>query len=381
METVNVKRELIGWALERSGLEVAELTKPFPKLAQWLAGDAQPTLRQLERLAKKTYTPIGYFFLPEPPVEELPIPDFRTVSDHMPVTPSPNLIDTLHTMERRQAWMHEFMIEQGEEPLAFVGSVRRTATPEAIAKRLRTALQLDDAWASHKGTWTDALRHLREAAEWIGVLVFVNGVVDNNTHRKLDPEEFRGFVLTDDYAPLVFVNGADAKSAQMFTLAHELAHLWLGQAGLFDLPNLDPGEEPVEQLCNRVAAEFLVPADALQERWREFRREDEPFQAVARFFKVSPIVAARRALDLGLVRRADFLSFFRAYQADERRRAAKTSGGNFFRNQNTRLGRRFGRAVVQAAREGHLLYRDAFHLTGLHGKTFDKYAKHVGALG
>lgn len=393
MDTLNVKPELIRWAIERSGRSVETLMRHFPKIAQWEAGEAQPTLRQLESLASKTWTPLGYFFLPQPPVEKLPIPDFRTVRDTPIQRLSPDLIETLHTMQRRQAWLRDYLIEEGHDRLAFVSSTSTKQSPEAVARRIKNALSIDVDWASRHATWTDALRALREAADGIGILVVVNGVVGNSTRRKLDPEEFRGFVLLDDYAPLIFVNGADARSAQMFTLAHELAHLWVGRAGLFNLPDLEPSQHAVERFCNRVAAEFLVPAAELRAAWPdevlvpaaevEAARPDarppaEPFQMIARRFKVSPIVAARRALDLGLIQKLAFLEFFKAYQADERRKAARARG-DFYQTQNVRLGRRFARIVAQAAREGRLLYRDAYHLTGLHGATFDRYANSVGA--
>ena len=220
---------------------------------------------------------------------------------------------------------------------------------------------------------------LRRAAEAAGILVVINGVVGNNTHQPLNPQEFRGFVLCDAYAPLVFINGADAKSAQMFTLAHELAHLWLGKDGLFNLLDLETSADEVEKFCNRVAAEVLIPTAELSDCWPVESRKPEPFQALAKRFKVSPLVAARRALDAGLITRADFFQFIKAYQEDERRRAAKRSpGGDFYKTQETRIGRRFGIAVVRAAREGRLLYRDAYRLTGLAGKTFDQYAEGLG---
>ena len=235
---------------------------------------------------------------------------------------------------------------------------------------------MSDGWAGSISSWTGALRVLREAAEGAGALVVVNGVVGNDTHRKLDPAEFRGFVLADDYAPLVFINGSDARSAQMFTLAHELAHLWIGEGGIFDLPEMQSGGDRREVFCNRVAAEFLVPAAELKQFWPKANRKAEPFQAIAKEFKVSPIVAARRALDLGLIDQPRFFDFYRAYQTDERRTAAKAKGGgDFYNNQNVRLGKRFARAVMLAAKEGRLLYREAYSLTGLQGATFDKYAK------
>lgn len=380
MQTLNVKHELIRWALERSGRSVEGLARQFPKLGKWKSGEAQPTLKQLEALAKKTWTPLGYFFLPEPPQEKLPIPDFRRVSDRPVGSASPNLIDTLHTMQRRQTWMRDYLVDSGHAPLSFIASANLREAPAAVAQKIRQVTGTGDGWASHHGTWSDALRHLREAIEEAGILVVINGVVGNDTHRKLDTEEFRGFVLMDNYAPLIFVNGSDAKSAQMFTLAHELAHLWVGESALFNLSNLEPSEFAVEQFCNKVAAEFLVPAREFEAYWTRAIQDAEPFQAIARHFKVSPIVAARRAQDLGLIQQAEFLTFFRSYQEDERRKAARvSSGGNFYQTQNVRLGKRFARAVALAAKEGRLLYRDAYRLTDLHGATFDKYVKRLEA--
>jgi Zn-dependent peptidase ImmA (M78 family) len=378
MSKVAVKSDLISWAWERSGVTRSVLLKRFPKFPEWERGEAQPTLRQLERLAKTTSTPLGYFFLPEPPEDRLPIPDFRTVPDAQAGRPSPNLLETIQTMQQRQGWMRDFLIEQGEEPLTFVASVNMQDDSDHVARRIRTALSLAENWARLEPSWTDALRALREAIEAIGVLVMVNGIVGNNTRRKLDVNEFRGFVLVDDYAPLVFVNGADARAAQMFTLAHELAHLWLGRGGVFNFEDLQPANNDVELFCNRIAAEFLVPAQDLRRQWQEARPADEPFQFIARHFKVSPLVAARRALDIGPIGRERFFEFYREYQEDERRQKRKSSGGDFYATQGMRIGERFAHAVIRAVKEGRLLYRDAYRLTGLHGKTFDRYAESLG---
>ena len=377
MSKVAVKSDLISWARERSGLTINALVKRFPKFRDWERGEAL-TLRQLEALAKTTSTPLGYFFLPEPPEERLPIPDFRTLPGAQVRRPSPNLLETVQTMQQRQGWMRDFLIEQGQEPLAFVGSVALRDDPNRVAARIRRVLSLPDDWARRERTWIDALRALREAAEEARILVMINGIVGNNTRRKLDVNEFRGFVLIDDYAPLVFINGADARAAQMFTLAHELAHLWVGRGGVFNLEVLQPANDEVEIFCNRVAAEFLVPAQDLRRQWAEAQEADEPFQFLARHFKVSPLVATRRALDLGLLQRKEFFDFYREYQADERRQKRKSSGGDFYATQGMRVGERFANAVIRAVKEGRLLYRDAYRLTGLHGKTFDRYAESLG---
>lgn len=279
-------------------------------------------------------------------------------------------------MERRQAWVREYLIDEGEEPLPFVRSAALDDQPASVAEEMRSILVLKQGWAAEHGTWSEALRELQKRMEAASVLVVVNGIVGNNTHRKLNPEEFRGFVLVDNYAPLVFVNGADAKAAQMFTLAHELAHLWLGSSAAFDLRELQPADDDTERACNRIAAEFLIPEHELRNSWPEARQYPNRFQVIARRFKVSELVAARRALDLTLIRKSEFHDFYRAYLEDARRRSSEGErGGDFYASQNFRIGRRFAETVVRAAREGKLLYRDAYELTGLYGKAFDRYAE------
>ncbi|MBN1235996.1 MAG: ImmA/IrrE family metallo-endopeptidase [Methanotrichaceae archaeon] len=374
MNRISVSEPVLSWALERSSRR-SSIEKRFPKLAEWLSGSSKPTLHQLEALARATSTPLGYFFLPEPPKELLSIPHFRTLVSERPCQPSPDLLETVQLMERRQAWMREHLIEQGHEPLDFVHSAQLTIGPGQLADEMRRMLGLAKGWAANQRRWTDALRHLQSRIEGAGILLAVSGIVGNNTHRKLDPAEFRGFVLVDEYAPLVFVNGADGKAAQMFTLAHELAHIWFGSSAAFDLRELQPADDETEKACNRVAAEFLVPASQLFDFWPSVSQEPERFQATARHFKVSKLVVTRRAMDLGLITKREFRDFYQDYQEKERRASAQSQGGgDFYATQNLRIGRRFAEVVVRAAREGKLLYRDAYQLTGLYGKTFEQYA-------
>ena len=375
MSRVAITESVLYWALSRSGRNFDSLEARFPRIQEWASGDSQPTLRQLESFARATFTPLGYLLLKEPPADELPISHFRTQADETPDRPSPDLIETVHTMELRQAWMREFLVEQGQERLGFIGSASPSIGPVELADEMRSTVGLTAEWAADYSTWTDALAALRRTLEDKGVLVVFNGVVGNNTRRKLNPGEFRGFVLVDDYAPLVFVNNADAKSAQMFTLAHELAHLFLGTSAAFDLRGMQPADDPTEQLCNQAAAEFLVPSDLLRDTWHEIRAINLGIQAIASRFKVSEIVAARRALDLNLISWDQFWDFYRENQA--RRNVAPSGGGNFYANQDFRVGRPFAAAVVQATREGNLLYSEAYRLTGLYGKTFEEYAAYI----
>lgn len=378
-DRVHINPEFFRWAQERAGISPEALGEKFPRYPEWLSGNVEPTIKQLEKFADQTYAPLGYFFLAEPPDEKLPIPDFRTVANHKVARPSPHLLDTIHAVQLRQEWMRAFLIEQGEPALAFVGSRTLQDSPETVAGEIRRTLGLEPRWSREFDTWEDALRHLVQMIEGAGVLVMINGVVENNTHRPLDVEEFRGFVLSDAHAPVIFINGTDAKAAQMFTIVHELAHLWLGQGGVSGFKDLLPSGHTVEIFCNAVAAEFLVPAREIEAAWQEVKHNDDPFDRIARMFKVSPVVAARRALDLGLVSRAGFVAFYTRYRALwAARKAQKPGGGSFYRTLGSRLGKRFPAAVYSAAKEGRLPYRDAYQLTGLSGESYDRFGREFG---
>lgn len=357
-----------------------DLAAKFKKYAQWECGEEQPTFAQLEKVAQATHAPLGYFFLPQPPQESLPVADFRTIRNEALRRPSPELLDTLHAMQRRQDWMSEWRQEEGSPSQKWIGSATLQDDPAQLAVQMRRQLGLETGWAKDISTWEDALRELRHRMQRAEVMVFVNGVVDNNTHRPLDENEFRGFALVDRHAPLVFVNGTDSKSAQMFTLMHELAHLWLGQGGISNYNAFKPDRKPgIEAFCDMAAAEALMPASELRAAWAEIAGQEQPIPDLAKQFKVSPMVAARRLRDLRLITDGTYWAFYDAYQEFlQKLKKKKTKGGNFWNTQGVRLDPRFSEAVVQAAQAGRLPYREAYHLTGLKATSFDKLTSGLG---
>ena len=335
------------------------------------------SMTQVDNLARRTHTPLGYLFLNDPPDDSLPIADFRTLGGTRSSRPSPNLLETVYAMQRRQSWMREELIEQEAQPLDFVGSYNLNSPSANVARAMRDVLQVTDGWASAEFNWTQSLSRLRDKVEDIGVLVVFNGVVGNNTSRKLDRNEFQGFALADQYAPLIFVNNADFKAAQIFTLAHELAHLFVDASGLSHIPNLQPAEHPTERFCDMTAAEFLVPEEELKVLWVEIGQSANPFQLIARHFKVSTLVAARRSLDLGLIKQDAFFEFWER-ERWRNERQSNSSGGDFWVNQRWRIGPRFGAAVARAVKEGRLLYREAYSLTGLTPNSFENMPTRMG---
>ena len=299
--TVPASIPVLRWAAERARLDDFALVKRFRKWPLWLSGEAQPTLRQIEDFARMTHTPFGYFFLPEPPRMELPVPDFRSLRDAPVREPSIDLLDTVYLCQRRQDWFREYARINGLPPVPFVGEVRVGDVPEAVAAKLRDTLDLSVTERQTLPTWTDALRQLIARTEDAGVLVMASSIVGANSHRKLDVDEFRGFALADHLAPLVFLNAGDSKAAQMFSLAHELAHLALGQSSISDAEAGRVPERTTERWCNKVAAELLMPLAAMREAVQREAAIEQEIQRLARLFKVSTLVALRRLFDAGLM--------------------------------------------------------------------------------
>ncbi len=384
MIRVPVNPGLLRWARARSGIAHEDLAARFKKLPEWEDGETQPTLKQVEAFARAVHLPVGYLFLTEPPEEAVPIPDFRTFAAHEVTRPSPNLLDTIYTCQERQSWYRDFVRVTRQPELDFVGSATVEASPESVAAEMRETLGFDLAARRECPTWTDALRLFIRQADEAGVLVMVSGVVMSNNRRALDPAEFRGFALSDPLAPLIFINGRDTKAAQMFTLAHELAHIWLGASALSNL-GVAPGSgfRREEVWCNAAAAELLVPLAALQSDLRQDEPLPDALSRLARAFKVSTLVILRRLLDAGWIDRDCFdVAWDREVERLRALVQRGSGGGDFYRTTLARVSHRFARALVVSTLEGHTLYRDAFRMLGVKKtKTFNNLGREVGVMG
>jgi len=382
MTTVATSVPVLRWAAQRAHLGEDVLKKRFPKWSLWLTGEAQPTLKQLEDFARLTHTAFGYFFLPEPPTLTLPVPDFRTLRDEALQEPSSDLLDTLYLCQQRQDWYREHARLHGLPPLPFVGSATLQEAPGAVAHRLREQLGLSTEARRQLPTWTDALRQLIAKAEDAGVMVMVSSVVGSNSRRKLDVGEFRGFALVDDLAPLIFLNGADSKAAQMFTLAHELAHVWLGASGVSNAQVGQVPEQQTERWCNQVAAELLMPLEELRAAHQRNLPIPEEIQRLAREFKVSTLVALRRLFDAGFI---DQATLWQHYREEEKRLCTlnerSSGGGDFYRSLTARTGKRFARAIVASTLEGFTSFSEAYRLLGVRKTaTFYEAARELGVM-
>ena len=374
---------MLEWARARSGIDDDTWAKRFPRFDTWVAGESNPTLRQLEEFARKTYTPVGFFFLDEPPTENIPVPDFRTIGDRPVAGPvTANLLDTLYICLARQEWYRDSQLLNGEMPLDFVGTATLQTPPAQAAVSMREQLAWTPRLRERLTSWDAALTALRENSEAAGVLVMISGIVGSNTRRKLVPDEFRGFALADPFAALVFINGADSKAAQVFTLAHELAHLWLGSTALSDVEPMSTRSFDEERWCNQVAAELLVPMNEFESAFDDAGDLRSQLRPLAERFRVSTQVILGRIREMGTLSWDQFMTELRIEQ--ERVAAIVTEsagGGNYYTTKPVQVGKRFARELIASTLEGRTTYTEAFRLLGVKKtSTFEGLGQQLGVL-
>lgn len=378
---VPVSPDVLEWALDRTH-DPDAITEAMPKVLEWLAGDSQPTVKQLTTFAARTGTPFGYLLLRFPPALDLPVPDFRegfggqTFGD-----PSPNLLAVVHQSIRRQDWYRDYAIDNALPEVDVVGSASDMRPVEAAADMRRVmAYEV----GQRRGSWSDQRKHLLRAFEDLGGLTVATSMVENNTHRMLDQDEFRGFSLVDPLAPLVFVNTRQTMNGQLFTLAHEFAHVWRGIGGV-SLEDLRwRAQSAVERWCNDVASEFLVPAADLGRQYPDLNRLDlvELLERLARRYRCGTLVVLQAINRTGLRQFDDYQATYDE-EVDRLKALAEDredSGGSgqFLYNQPYRIGERFSRAVIDDALGGRTPLAEAVRLTSLKSLTnFDNYARYL----
>jgi Zn-dependent peptidase ImmA (M78 family) len=380
VERVDVNPELLTWARTRAGLSLAMLRRRFAKLEDWEAGELSPTRKQFEAFARATHVPTDWLFLATPPIERVPIPDRRALAHDGERRPSPDLLETIERCRQRQGWYRSFARASREPRVGVVGSLSLDDDVADAAAAMREALDFE---LGHRGpNYTRAVRVLAENAEDHGILVMVNGVVGSNTRRKLDPQEFRGFALADPVAPVVFVNGADLKAVQIFTLAHELAHVWLGDTALSDADLVARPKGRAERWCAAVAGELLVPSAVLEDEHDPEREVTQELARLARRFKVSTLVALKRVHELGSLDAEEYEHEFdreRRRVVDAQRKRAGRGGGNFYNTQPVRVSKRFARAIIGSALDGKTPYEDACAMLGFRkASTLQELGKRLG---
>ncbi|WP_077529606.1 XRE family transcriptional regulator [Vreelandella utahensis] len=378
MTTANINPEMLTWARERSGIPVPDFARKNgvteERLQEWESGKRSLTFNQAMRFADKAHVPFGYLFLAEPPEEELPIPDLRTVEGQGVQRPSGELLDLVKLMLQRQEWYREYLQQHFSEPSPYVGRSASSDAVAAIVKDMRACLGVGPH--PTRGKWEDYYRDLVERIESLGVLVMRQGNLGHHT-RPLRVEEFRGFAIVDDYAPIIFINHSDALGARLFTLIHELCHVWIGQSGISDGETNTHQQQEV--LCNAVAAEFLVPAEEFQGLWQQdLEHWEDNLPPLEAHFHVSTWVLARRALTLNFISNEQY-SLYIADQRAQHKKREGSGGPTYYQTRKAQISRPFSRAVVGEALSGQLMLREAGELLGgIKPGKIERFARELG---
>ncbi|MBQ0745879.1 MAG: ImmA/IrrE family metallo-endopeptidase [Marinobacter sp.] len=378
MTTANINTHMLTWARERSGIDVSDFARKCgvteDRLLEWESGKRTMTFNQAMRYAEKAHVPFGYLFLIKPPKEVLPIPDLRTLEGRGVQRPSAELLDLVKLMLQRQEWYREYLQQHFAETSPYVSRFCSSDSVAAIVEDMRACLGVE----AHptRGKWDDYYRDLVQRIESLGILVMRQGDLGHHT-RPLRVEEFRGFAIVDEYAPIIFVNHSDALGARLFTLIHELCHIWIGQSGISDGDTNTHRQEEV--LCNAVAAEFLVPAEEFRALWQQdLQRWEDNLPALEARFHVSTWALARRALTLHFISNDQYGRYI-AEQKSLHKQRTRGSGPTYYQTKKAQISRPFSRAVVGEALSGQLLLREAGELLGgMKPGKIETFAKELG---
>lgn len=370
MTLAYINANILKWSRSRTDIPqqvmAMKIKVPFEKYQSWEDGIQYPTINQAMKIAHYLKIPFGYLYLSKPPIEEnLPIPDFRTIHTQMNQKVSIDLQDTLDIVMRQQEWFSSFLKEEANESLTFIGSCTLEDSVERIVKDIRKHLNWGIKTFSSINSKAEYLRLLTKKCNDCGITILRNGIVGNNTHRPLQISEFRGFAICDVSAPYIFINSQDSYAAQIFTLAHEIAHLWLGESGIsninLDAPTIDEYQN-IEKKCNSIAAELLVPV-ALLHKYPKIK-DYEGIITLSREYKVSTIVILRRLQEIHKISQQQFYDYYEIILQEREiiehlAPSTSSSGGNFYNTFYSRTGESFSHAIISSVLMSKLLYRDA----------------------
>jgi Zn-dependent peptidase ImmA (M78 family) len=366
-EGIPINGDVITWARQRAGMSPDEAEKKFPKIAAYEAGDLLPSYPQLEAMATEFRIPVAVFFFPErpsvPPIQET----FRTLPDSEFAQLPRRIQYLLRKAKAFQLGLSE--LTQGRNPAArlITREVEFTArmSPDTMAARVRSYLGVT---LEQQSAWRDddeALKQWRQTLFSVGIFVFKDAFRE---------ERFSGFSLYDEVFPIIYVNNSAAKTRQIFTLFHELGHLLFHTSGIDPqdhgyIDRLAERSRNIEILCNRFAAQFLVPEKAFEAAFAGQRADERTAEILAARFHVSREFIFRKFLDRDLITQDDYILAARRWKEQKQEKP----GGDSYWNKLSYLGRDY---VALAFSQYHANSIDETQL----GEYLDMKPKNVGTL-
>lgn len=375
---------VLKWARESAKMyeetAAAKVSVTVDKLQEWESGRSQPTIKQAQTLAKAYKRPFALFFLPEIPRDFQPLQDFRKTGSKRLTTSS---IFIIREIQQKQAWISDTHADNDEIKLPFVGRFTIDDNPQVVAQDILKTLDIHPA----KYKTENPIKEWIDAAETKGIFVSRTSFI--HSRLKLDSEELQGFAISDPYAPFVFVNSDDWNAPQLFTLLHELAHVWIAETGISNYvePEIKNKEKfhPVELFCNEVAANALMPKDIILNFGTQIYKNSKDVFKSAKLLGVSSFALIVRALNLGIIsvplyqklkKQADidFAEYLKREAEKKARQKEKDNPGgpNYFVLQLNRNSRLFTQTVLDAFRGGSIEPTLASNLLNVQINKFQK---------
>ncbi len=383
MSEALITPDVLTWARQRAEISLEQLadklTIQVEKIQKWEKGENKPTFVQAQKIAKIFQIPFGYLFLQTPPEDKLPIPDLRTFKNEPIGELTPEFKSLLNDILLKQKWYKDYILENDGNEKKFLQKFTINSNKKEIITNINEVLNLKSLIGKALRR-EDLLNKLISKIEKLDILVMKNGIVGSNTHKPLDTKEFRGFAIYDKFAPLIFLNSKDANSAQIFTLIHELVHLWIGESGI-SLLDLNHTDNEIELFCNEITAEILVPTNLLDNYWDNSAIFEKHYKELATIFSVSTLVILNKLYSLKYIDYKTYSKYtnieaekYKEFMAIKK----KASGGNFYKTLKTRNGMNFSTALIISTLEGKTLYKEAATLLNMNSSNINRFALELG---
>ncbi|MGE5412257.1 MAG: ImmA/IrrE family metallo-endopeptidase [Clostridiales bacterium] len=370
--------DILKWARISARMTIESASSKIPvsadKLLEWEAGEAFPTIRQAKILANAYRRPFAMLFLPEIPLDFQLIQDFRMKGSRELSTSSVFLI---RDIQQKQAWISEVLADNNEEKLPFVGRFNYNCDPKIVASNILETLNINPG--AYKTT--NVLLEWVNTAESNGIFISMTSFL--HSRLKLDSEEIQGFAIADEYAPFIFINTEDWKAAQLFSLVHELVHIWIAKTGISNVSELALNNKsvflPVELFCNEVAANVLLPDYLFKEIPSVTFNNIAEIYKVSKKYGVSSFPLLIRALDLKIINikeynhlKAEAEIKYNEYLKIKQTKKKSDNHPDYYLLHLYRNGKLFTQTVLDAFKGGHIESNLASSLLNIQINKFNK---------
>lgn len=378
------------WARKTSHLELDEIPKSIispPRLLSIEEGRALPTFSELQKLSKKYDRSLGILLGDSIPEDDyIALPFFRK-SDKTEYDSA--LTMYIRDIQDKQDWARNYLISEGGMPLDFIGTVRISDDITYTAQTIKRVLSFPEYTQ-----FTDNKKYLKaitQAIEEHNIFISITG--SNQSNKSISLEQAQGFAISDDFAPFIFVNTKNTTNAKIFTLVHEIVHLFINQSGISENPlnyrTPDCPEDIIENFCNDVAGEILLPSVSFKNEFSKLSAPlSECINSLSKTFLVSELAVCVKLWRLRMITFNDYTIQYSEikekieyYLIEKNKKLSQQKGGDYYNNIRLKNGSLLSSLVYTAYRHGDILARDLGTILNVKVGNIDHYFSSISYAG